>query len=816
MRKVGSRRSYFAVALLSLWTISGCGGKKSSTALFPGKVTLTPSTVSSIQLGSTLAFTASVQTSSGTNISTTFAFTSSDTSVLNLTPAGIACAGHWDITYTTCSAGNVGVVQVTASALGATSAPTYVFVHPPIDDIAVTGVLLNGIPVQEPCLSQNQTMTVEAHAFSQGTDITASVGPFTWSARDPSVVTLTPLLNNNHAYLFPTNQATATAVTPGLTEIYASASGATSTSFQQPTYTNSQGTASPVLDFFETCPIQTIQLELSQVGSQQTSFVTAKGTPENVIATLTDAMGNSSLPNTVGNVVLSKIPLTWAASQPGVLAASSTCTQSCPLNIASPGAGTLTASCSPPSCNIGFPQSPAVLSTAACTQFFQALYPQIASCQQFIPYAVYAPTAVSGVITGSAVSASLLATSLGCSQTPPLYCSTAVYSVSTSKDSAGPGNPLPASPNSVLFDPAGDKAYLGSNFGAQALNPASLGGSGSPFTSLGTVTGTALAVSNTGSNALFSDTVHTPNEVYLVNTATASATTTTVLPIPDTVAAGFSPDGLKTFIFGNGGSSLYISSPLQGLQGPIALSGPANNIVFSPNGAFAFVSEGAANGNSANFTAFATCNNQLIPPAIPLPAIPLPANPILMKVLPGVHIDGTDSHGNPIPDGVHVFVLDDTGFDVITAEIAAPTAGTLCPETLTFVSGDPTRPAQRLELGQGTIQPINFFSSPDGTLLYVVAAAHGSILVFDFGTGSVTSGIELSGDATPISADMSIDGGTILVAGSDGMLHEVSTALGGSDVLQLPFPSLPDYLNPFCTFTPNTGACTFNLVVARP
>ena len=52
--------------------------------------------------------------------------------------------------------------------------------------------------------------------------------------------------------------------------------------------------------------------------------------------------------------------------------------------------------------------------------------------------------------------------------------------------------------------------------------------------------------------------------------------------------------------------------------------------------------------------------------------MPLPADPLLMKVLPNVHLDGKDSFGNAIPDGVHVLVLDSTGFDLITATISAP------------------------------------------------------------------------------------------------------------------------------------------------
>src|SRR5271165_4323320 len=102
-------------------------------------------------------------------------------------------------------------------------------------------------------------MTVEARAFSQGADITASVGRFTFSANNSAVVSLVPL--NNIAYNFPTNQATAIALFPGITQIHASAGGVSSSSFLQPQYQNAQGTKSPVLDFFETCPIESIALE---------------------------------------------------------------------------------------------------------------------------------------------------------------------------------------------------------------------------------------------------------------------------------------------------------------------------------------------------------------------------------------------------------------------------------------------------------------------------------------------------------------------------------------------------------------------------
>ena len=134
-----------AVSILFLLGITGCGkGSKAGTPLFPGKVNLTPSSNTSVMLGATFGFSASAQTTTGTTLNVPITFSSSDTSVLNIAPNGVACAGHWDVAFTTCTPGGTGAVQVTASALGESSVPTYVFVHPPIDNITVTGVLLDG------------------------------------------------------------------------------------------------------------------------------------------------------------------------------------------------------------------------------------------------------------------------------------------------------------------------------------------------------------------------------------------------------------------------------------------------------------------------------------------------------------------------------------------------------------------------------------------------------------------------------------------------------------------------------------------------
>jgi hypothetical protein len=804
MSRLRAKGLWWTVVVLSVAGMGSCGGHKPpGISPFPARINLTPGGNTSLQLGSTLVFTATAQNFSNGTVPASFTFTSSDTSILSVAPNGNTCAGHWDAAYVNCTPGGTGLATVTASALGISSVPTLVFVHPPIDNITVTGVLLNGSPIQEPCLSQGQTMTVEAHAFSQGTEVTQSVGPFTWSANNGSVVTLTPIsypvTYNNVTYIIATNQATAAAVTPGITEIYATASGVTSMSFQQPP----PGTD---LSFFETCPIQNITLELGHAGSGQTSFAAAKGTTssETVIATVTDVMGNSSLPNTYGGIVLNKIPLTWTSSQPQVVGVGSGCTLSCALTLPSSGAAAITASCSPPNCNVGFPVAP------------PGSIPPVAVYASPLPNNTTA--AISGLVTGATSSTSVLATSMGCGGEPPADCTTSIYNVSTAKATAGGENPMPVSPNSFLFDLGGDKVYMGSDFGAQVINPGNFGTTTSAFTPLGTVTGKILAISANGSQAIFSDTLHVPNQVYVVNT-TSTSSTTTALNISRATAAAFSPDGFKAFIFGcdsnnnfgcdsnnNPNPTLYVYSALQALQTiPLPAGTTVNSIVFSSNAAFAYVVEPSLGGGGPAFTVYNTCDNQISTSPAPgstAQTIPLTAPPVSFKAL---------------PDGVHFVALESSGdIDYITASVTGIPAATLTSPSNALCPMTVSHTVQKINLGQGSIHPIDFFPSPDGTLLYVVASDRSSILVYNFVGGGVNGGIELAGNATPVSVDASVDGGTIVVAGSDGQLHLVSTGLAGSDQAQVPFPNLPNYLNPFCTFNPAQGACTLDFVGAKP
>jgi hypothetical protein len=161
------------------------------------------------------------------------------------------------------------------------------------------------------------------------------------------------------------------------------------------------------------------------------------------------------------------------------------------------------------------------------------------------------------------------------------------------------------------------------------------------------------------------------------------------------------------------------------------------------------------------------------------------------------------------------FGIDDTGIDIIATNTSQDTTYTsLCPQPVTLAHTPAPQnlpfPPTHVNIGHGPFHPINFFLSPDSTQAYIITSDLG-ILVYDFDTNSA-SGIPLVNNATPIAADMSVDGSLIYVAGSDGLLHEISTALG-LDRMEVSFSPVANSPNDFCFTGQN---CTLNLVAVRP
>jgi len=393
-----------------------------------------------------------------------------------------------------------------------------------------------------------------------------------------------------------------------------------------------------------------------------------------------------------------------------------------------------------------------------------------------------------------------------------------IYNIATSNNFSGGAFQISAPPNSLLFDGAGDRAYMGSEFGALAISPANFGSaSASPFQSLpasgtpiGLVTGKILAVSANGSLAIFSDTVSTPNRVYLVNTA-STPPSSTPLNINSATAAAFSRDGLKVFILGNGDNTLYIYSSLQSLQPPISLPAPATSIVFNSTGSFALLAGGSSPSGLAIYN---TCDNS----PVSLSSGTIPGPPLFLKMVPAGDVPLNSTFGgilipNLEPTGLDFFFgLDNSGIEIIATNSSLPlptgpgALAPLCPQpvALAFL------PAH-IDIGHGTFHPISFFLSPDATQAYVVTSDLG-VLVYNFNTNSASAAIQLVNNATPVAADITVDGSLIYVAGSDGLLHELNTALA-IDQNQTSFSPLPNSPNNFCFTGTN---CQLNMVAVKP
>ncbi len=307
----------FAVLVAVLFLIAGLAGCSNNGAVHttnfavPASVTLSPGPNFSMEIGTNQAFTAAALTAANAAATQPMSFQSSNPAVLTVATNGLACAGSWNSLSSpqVCTPGPTGVAEVTASAQGVSSPPTTVYVHQHIDNITVKlFVLPNQPPPTNSCFSIGQTANYQATAYSNGVNITSTVGIFNWQTLVANVATL----NTSDPALFP-GQVLATAKLPGLTSIFATI-----------------GNANSVPVSFTTCPVQSITLAVTNSTS----------TSRTIVPTIIDSIGTT----------ITGVPLTWSSSESAAVSVTSSGAAT-----ASTGGGgaTIIASCTPPTCNAG-------------------------------------------------------------------------------------------------------------------------------------------------------------------------------------------------------------------------------------------------------------------------------------------------------------------------------------------------------------------------------------------------------------------------------------------------------------------------------
>lgn len=727
----------FSIVLALLMAmVLGCGSSKRTATGFPvpASIALSPMNQISLEVGTIRVFAASAQNSRGTVITDPISFFSNNTGVVTVASNGSACAGTWDSLTNpqVCTPGPTGVAQVTATSQGVSSPATTIYVHQHIDSIQLSPVATQPNPTA-PCISKGQTLQYSAAAFSHNADITSSVGQFSWQVVDTNVVTV-----NTTQVGLGLSQVQAQAGTPGKTSIFASASGSNSLPLT-----------------FTTCPVQSITLAVT--GSTATS--------KTVTATVIDSMG----------VTITGVPLTWTSSEPALISVAS----SGVATASKVGGASILASCTPPTCNIGFQPS----------------------------FPVYPQSAVSFVNpgTGKPGTFTVYATTEGCGT--DTSCIPIVTPIDTSTNTVQTSVGLPASPNSFVFNRQGTKAYLGTDlglFGTRGLMVLDATASPPTVSQFPSVIGRVLAVSPDGTKVIVGNIKdpNSPKQFFVFDTASRASTAFPISTNATGVAADFSPDSLKAFVVTTDSSNagvLYVYSKLDALQ-TVPLSGPANDVAFLPEGGFGYIAGGAASAVSI----LPTCDN---PPAV-------------QSELTTTGTNGTPQAMKSLPDG-NIFALAPPVVNILTPTVTGSGCAFPRPPIAPVGNLAVSNTVASFSLAQGTFIPRQLIISSDGSTAYILADNSsnqplGTILAFNIGN-QTSSSIALANNAVPLQAAVTPDGTELYVGASDGTVHVVNTVVGG-DSTQITFPQ--GAFNTLCPSQAQNGTppatCNADLVAVRP
>lgn len=752
-----------------LGLLTGCLGSstRSSSSQSIKSVGLSPTGIQSIDIGTTQNFSASATDSLGRvvpGVSIQFVVTSGDSNPapLSINLNGAGCAGTWNPTGTVCSPGSPGIAIVTAIAEGVSSAQATVFVHQHINRIQVTRV--DPTPPPHACFSQGNNWDYRANVYDiNNVDITNSVGPINWAAQNATVMAVDSVAG------LPANQVQVTAKAPGISQLSASVSGATS---------------SPLSEPFTTCLVDYIRLQIE--GSPESSFSINSGS-KIIQATVVDTQG----------VTIANPPLTWSSSNPEVASFSTAAntTGSNTLTARTNGGSTnVTASCTPPTCNIGvLPALPVYASNGKLPIGGQPVGPE-------------AFGVISANITPTKIPTySAWAATNQCGT--QLNCQSIAFEVTPGQNPVGVSAVLPRTPNSMIFNEQGTRIYFGSDQGLMFLDVTASSPSITEVSNASTpcsasLCGKVLAVSPAGNRVVVADSISTPHQVYIFNSSSTSGALTDLVlnnPAETAVAAAFSPDELKIFILTDKGN-LYVFSSVDGLNS-ISIGGSASDLAFSADGSFAYV---AGTPTAASVTGYSTCS----------PAGFLTKD-LGTSVLSGVPLKIFASQSSLTNGPVvvqNVIALEPPIIEVLTGQFTQDPVP-IDPNALNQFTCNPPivsslSSVASVNLGQGNFSPLYMRVVADGSAAVVVANNVPAVLFVDLNQ-QIAPPLPLVNNGLPLAASASSDGSQVYVAACDvytnndpnqclsGSVHIVNRLTGG-DTQQVP------YVN----FNTNNSMCT--------
>jgi hypothetical protein len=428
------------------------------------------------------------------------------------------------------------------------------------------------------------------------------------------------------------------------------------------------------------------------------------------------------------------------------------------LTAQSPGAAGLQAVCAPPTCGVGIN-----------TPIYSNLFSITVNGTSPNTTTVYATTSF---FAGPGSTIPLVPIDI--SKTPP---------------AVGTTISLPGLPNSMVFDPSGAHAFLGTNNGLVVLDATA----NTVTLATPVPTGKVLAVSDDGNQVIISNAASDPGTGAQIDQFPSeqrlwvfnqSANTITTFIVPGVVAAAFDDDGFRAYVVGKGdinngnASNIAVFSPQLTL---VKQTIPGVNIDATPlaSGPFTYVAN-----SSGGLKAIATCNNVV-------QSASLPTNSTNIQLL------GTVKSAN------QVIAVDSTGVDVETVNITPLSP----PLTITAANCQPNVSYSNnfVDFGVGAFTAHQLLVSPSGTHIAVLPAGINKIFTILNGTGFGLATLP-AGATEALSGGMTPDGALIWVGVAGTNSVDRINLLNNIDDIQVPM-----------TFKKSDGsAAPPNIVAIKP
>ena len=709
MRQFG--KAGLLLAVLVVLAMAGCGGGSSpnepsaiyitppdDTTVTPYVITNTPDTAGnslhlagSLNYGDVLLLSATVFGTKGLNVTNAnVAWSSSNNSLLTVSttlPSGFGCV--------------TGFQGCTLLCAGTWDSANIDCIPPP------AGTAGGPITVTAQSGAVSGTVTVYVHpkvdkvVINSATGGCVSLGGLTQlSATVYSGNTVLPSsgpgdvigpvfwqVANSGVAAFPVARANGVVATvaPGSTTIVASIRPGLPVAGSSPAPSISSAPAT-----FLTCPISSIHVYVSG-GSAVSTTIAPAGTSQ-LAADVFDSSGT----------LITGAPIRFSSSQPAAATVSDT---SGLVTGVAAGTSSVTAACSGTGCNIGL--SP--------------IYSNV----------------VSASVTGTTSTTVYAAANGGTSLIP------------ISGSNVGTAITLPNAANSILFNRAGTKVYIGSVSGIMVIDTVA----NTIGVLSGTPVGQVIGISPNGNLLVTYNSSGSVVQILDVSSATSTITDAS-FSVGAPPKVDFSPDSERAFIAA--GTVLYSFTSATSPLVPVTLSAAANDISFLPQGSFAYLAGGAPSG----ITVRTTCDN---------------------SQADSQTVPGTPQLISTVPNGSSVVAADSPGIDLIPLN----TTNVGCPPPLVD-----SAPAS-VNFGLGTFTARQLVVLPNSSKAYVVTNL-AQLLAYDL-VANTASTISLANAAQPLNAGFTLDSATLYVGGSDNAVHVINTSTG-TDTAQIPLTFAPSLL----------------------